>query len=408
VGYPELEAHLIPRERITNWEGEPARHGGKARARNAKSRADRGLRIAQRHPHREIILRMRLLRLIVVITLGMIPFVALAQEPADGADGSPKLSRRVQAAAHKGPGLEMIVGFYVHALREVDAHAQTFRADLFYWLRYKRRAPGLIDEELEEIRFVNGDIEAQELEERKALDDYNYVMYRVRGTFHFHANFHRYPFDVQQLPIEVQHGFLRADQLRITPDRWSYRRADLPANMYGLGERLDLIDMHVSSVRHEQTSHRYLTDFGDREDPLGSTTVSAYRMVIVAAREVWPFLFKIVIPLLIIQILAYLVFFIAADRIDVAVGLTVTSLLASIAFQISLADSLPDIGYLTTADRIFHLSYFLIMMAMGQMVYAYNLFIADQLERARKVDLIGRIAYPVVFFAGVALICWRW
>jgi hypothetical protein len=106
--------------------------------------------------------------------------------------------------------------------------------------------------------------------------------------------------------------------------------------------------------------------------------------------------------------LAYLVFYVAADRIDVAVGLTVTSLLASIAFQISLADSLPDIGYLTTADRIFHLSYFLIMVAMGQMVYAYNLFVAEQAERARSLDLAGRVLYPLVFFVGVALICFHW
>jgi hypothetical protein len=356
---------------------------------------------------------MRLLhRLVVVVLLSVClasPLAAAGQDAsADGGAPSAKLSRRAAAAAYKDAGQEMVVGFYVNALREVDAHAQTFRADLFYWLRYRRRAPGLVDEELEEIRFVNGDIESQELEERKALDDFNYVMYRVRGTFHFHANFHRYPFDVQELPIEVQHGFLRADQLHISPDRWSYRRAGLPETMYALGERIDLIDMHVTSVRHESTTHRYRTDFGDREDPLGSSTVSTYRMVIVAGREVWPFLIKIVIPLLIIQILAYLVFFIAADRIDVAVGLTVTSLLASIAFQISLSDSLPDIGYLTTADRIFHLSYFLIMTAMGQMVYAYNLFSTDQLARARNVDLIGRAIYPVVFFGGVALICWRW
>jgi len=353
---------------------------------------------------------MRLLLSMLLVIVGLSSLRASAQDAlADSGVSAPaKLSRRSAAAAYKGNELEMVVGFYVHALREVDAHAQTFRADLFYWLRYKRRTPGIEDAELEEIRFVNGDIESQELEERKALADYNYVMYRVRGTFHFHANFHRYPFDVQELPIEVQHGFLRSDQFRIVPDQWSYQRADLPSSMWGLGERIDLMDMHVTSVRHEATTHRYLTDFGDREDPLGSTTISAYRMIIVATREVWPFLFKIVIPLLIIQMLAYLVFYIAADRIDVAVGLTVTSLLASIAFQISLSDSLPDIGYLTTADRIFHLSYFLIMMAMGQMVYAYNLFVANELDRARKVDVLGRFLYPVIFFAGIGLICWRW
>lgn len=355
-----------------------------------------------------------LMRLLTVTFLGcgwLIPTPTAAQSPASTPSSLPaatSLSKRAHAAAYTGARAELSVGFYVNALREVDAHAQTFRADLFYWLRYPRRGELLVDEELEEIRFSNGDVESQELEERKAIDGFNYVMYRVRAQFHFHADFRRYPFDMQELPIEVQHGFLRADQLRIRPDSASYARAGGPAKLRGLGEGVGLMDMHVTEVRHNATTHTYLTDFGDRTDPLGSTTVSAYRMVIVARRDVWPFLIKIVIPLLIIQILAYLVFFVAADRIDVAVGLTVTSLLASIAFQISLADSLPNIGYLTTADRIFHLSYFLIMFAMAQMVYAYNLFIAEQPERARQLDVLGRAVYPVAFFAGVALICFRW
>jgi branched-chain amino acid transport system substrate-binding protein len=355
---------------------------------------------------------LRLLALALLSVATALPSHTLAQESDAGAGvvaaPAQSLSHRAHAAAYMGATSEMVFGFYVNALREVDAHAQTFRADLFYWLRYKRRGPGLVDEELEEIRFVNGDVESQELEERKALDDFNYVMFRVRAQFHFHADFRRYPFDVQELPIEVQHGFLRADQFHITPDRFSYDRSARPKNLRGLGEGIDLMEMHVTDVRHEETTRTYRTDFGDRTDPLGSTTVSAYRMVIVAARDVLPFLIKIVIPLLIIQILAYLVFFVAADRIDVAVGLTVTSLLASIAFQISLSDSLPDIGYLTTADRIFHLSYFLIMSAMGQMVYAYNLFMAGRLEHARKIDVLGRILYPLVFFGGVAIICWSW
>jgi hypothetical protein len=89
----------------------------------------------------------------------------------------------------------------------------------------------------------------------------------------------------------------------------------------------------------------------------------------------------------------------------VAVGLTVTSLLASIAFQSSLSDSLPDIGYLTTADRIFHLSYFLIMTAMAQMVYQYNVDIQGDKRRVQLIDTIGRVLYPIVFFGGVYFIC---
>jgi hypothetical protein len=197
----------------------------------------------------------RLLACALLSVAAALPSRALAQEAGSdaGVTSAPTagLTHRAHAAAYTGAKSEMVLGFYVNALREVDAHAQTFRADLFYWLRYKRRSPGLVDEELEEIRFVNGDVESQELEERKALDDFNYVLFRVRAQFHFHADFRRYPFDVQELPIEVQHGFLRADQLHVTPDRFSYDRSARPESLRGLGEGIDLMEMHVTNVRNE-------------------------------------------------------------------------------------------------------------------------------------------------------------
>ena len=338
------------------------------------------------------------------------PAVAPEPTPAVSASSVPArpLSPRAKAAAYDSAPSTVFVGFYVNSLRDVDAQRQTFQADLYYWIRYRRRGTELVDEELEELRFINGDIEVMELEDRKAIDDLNYVLYRVKGQFHFHADFRRYPFDHQKLPIRVQHGYLHADQLQIQADLKSYERSKFAAHKTALGEHVAFADMIVTDVTHQVKESVYHTDFGDKSDLHGTTKKSTYVMSIIAQREVWPFLIKIVIPLLIIQILAYLVFFVAADRIDVAVGLTVTSLLASIAFQISLADSLPDIGYLTTADRIFHLSYFLIMAAMGQMVYAYNLFAEQKIEAARRLDLIGRIIYPIVFFVGVGLICWLW
>jgi hypothetical protein len=332
---------------------------------------------------------------------------AVAQtSPPDAAEPLPTETPTSPARViHSGPKLRVTVGLYVNALREVDAQKQTFDADLFYWLRYPRRGTELTDEELEEIRFTNGEVNSLEVEERKAIGNETFVLMRVRATFHFHADFRHYPFDVQELPIRLQHGEFLADQLALQADLRSFQRAGVARDRQGLGDHVQLADMIVTGVRHEISTHTYRTDFGDLSDPLPSTTYSRYTMTIETRREVSPFFIKIVIPLLIIQVLAYLVFFVAADRIDVAVGLTVTSLLASIAFQASLADSLPDIGYLTTADRIFHLSYFLIMTAMAQMVYQYNVDIQGNKRRVQLIDMIGRVLYPLVFFGGVFVIC---
>lgn len=316
------------------------------------------------------------------------------------------------SAANDGPGgdralLRLDVGFYVNELREVDSRTQTYRADLYYWLRYPAPVAGDRDESLESIEFVNGELETDVEQERKRVGGDIYVIHRARGRFHFRADYHRYPFDVQRFPIEIEHvSFLQSD-LSIRPDYRSYRRSGVPRNRLGLGENVALSDMRITQVLHERPSHTYRSDFGDPSVETPSSTYSRYRMTVVARRNSTSFFIKILIPLAIIQILAYLVFFVPADRLDVAVGLTVTSLLASIAFQISLSDSLPDIGYLTTADRIFHLSYFMVMGAMAQTVLTFNLESEGKRELADRIEQHARWIYPLLFVGGLAFISAR-
>ena len=107
---------------------------------------------------------------------------------------------------------------------------------------------------------------------------------------------------------------------------------------------------------------------------------------------------------MIILALAYLVFFVPARELEVAVGLTVTSVLACIAFQLTVADDLPSIGYVVTADRIFHLCYFLIMMAMAETVYTHNLEKRGREATAAKIEHRARYVYPGLFVVGFLVI----
>ena len=118
------------------------------------------------------------------------------------------------------------------------------------------------------------------------------------------------------------------------------------------------------------------------------------------ARNYGAYLIKILIPLLIILVLAYLVFFVPAHDLDVAVGLTVTSILACIAFQLTVADDLPSIGYIVTSDRIFHLCYFLIMVAMAETVYTHNLEKRGRERAAATIEHWARFLYPTLLFLG--------
>ena len=117
-----------------------------------------------------------------------------------------------------------------------------------------------------------------------------------------------------------------------------------------------------------------------------------------------------------VLILAYLVFFIPDFEIGTASALTVTALLAAIAFQWTLNDALPKVSYLTLVDRIFYMVYIYIFYAMFQTVITYNMNqVAEKLMpenepkalRLQKlsdaIEWHSRYLFPLSFFLIVYL-----
>jgi hypothetical protein len=310
----------------------------------------------------------------------------------------------------------MRIGFYVNAVREVDWSAQNFLADFYWWIRYPN-PPSEQDQRLAEaLEFVNGSLDVNgklgtlqhEEQERKTVPGPNggelYVAYRSVGRFYFEADFRSYPFERHRLPIVIEHEVLTAEELDLVDDEDSYRRAGGPEERWGLAPTLQVPDLEVERATRVFTTQEYRTNFGDPTIRDAATSFARVTFTIEAARDSGAYLIKILIPLLIILVLAYLVFFVPARDLDVAVGLTVTSVLACIAFQLTVADDLPSIGYVVTSDRIFHLCYFLIMTAMAETVYTHALEKHGRESAAAKIEHWARYLSPALFLLGFLVI----
>jgi hypothetical protein len=320
----------------------------------------------------------------------------------------------------QGPKRRMRIGLYVNAVREVDWRAQNFLVDFYWWIRYPCPTSDEERKRLEALEFVNGNLgmgqeaKAQSLEhetqEWKMIEGENgaerYVSFRTIGRFYFQANFQRYPFDRQVLPIVIEHEVLTADELELVDDEESYQRGKEPRERWGLAPLMQVPDLKITGATRTFGPHLYSTNFGD-PDVVGETRFARVTFAIVVGRSYWPYLLKILFPLLIIVTLAYLVFYVPARELEVAVGLTVTSVLASIAFQLTVADDLPNIGYLVTSDLIFYLCYFLIMTAMVETVYTHNLEKKGRKALADAVERAARLLYPAILVLGLFIIIAR-
>ena len=324
-------------------------------------------------------------------------------------------SRPVAAASGtRAPKRRMRIGFYVNAVRGVDWTAENFLVDFYWWIRYPKPASEEDRKLAEALEFVNGNLGAaaevleQEVQERKTVPgpdgEEEYVAFRSVGRFYFDADFRRYPFDRQRLPIVIEHEVLTVEELELVDDVDSYRRSGGPEEHWGLAPSLRVPDLEIERATRVFTTQEYRTNFGDPTNRDAATSFARVTFTIQASRDYGAYLIKILIPLLIILVLAYLVFFVPARDLDVAVGLTVTSVLACIAFQLTVADDLPSIGYIVTSDRIFHLCYFLIMTAMAETVYTHNLEKRGRESAATTIERWARYLYPTLLILGFLVI----
>jgi Neurotransmitter-gated ion-channel transmembrane region. len=198
----------------------------------------------------------------------------------------------------------------------------------------------------------------------------------------------------------IEHEVLTIEELELVDDVESYRRASGPEERWGLAPSLSIGGVTVERAPRAFTRQDYLTNFGDPSSQHAASSFARVTFTIETTRASGPYLIKILIPLLIILALAYLVFFVPARDLDVAVGLTVTSVLASIAFQLTVADDLPSIGYIVTSDQIFYLCYFLIMAAMVETVYTHHLEKRGREQVAARVELWARFLFPALLVVG--------
>ena len=176
-----------------------------------------------------------------------------------------------------------------------------------------------------------------------------------QGEFYFTPNYSMYPFDEQILDIIVENSLFPSSELIFISDTSSYSRI---------------------------------------------------KASILINRSFLPYISKLIIPLIIILILVYFVFFLPAEKLDIAAGLTVTSLLSAIAFQTAMSTDIPEIGYIIYIDKVFYTCYFLIALSTAQSLITYYLDFSGEEKKvklASQLDYIFRFLFPLLFFAAVIL-----
>jgi hypothetical protein len=110
---------------------------------------------------------------------------------------------------------------------------------------------------------------------------------------------------------------------------------------------------------------------------------------------------KLGLPLLLIGLMSYLVYFIPPAMVAQQIALGMTGILTAVAYLLSLNSSLPKIGYITRADRLFIGVIILAFLGLVKGVLTAALQAGGRAPLVNRVDQLGRWFYPAAMTAVV-------
>ena len=206
----------------------------------------------------------------------------------------------------------------------------------------------------------------------------------------FSATLQAPDFDFKGYPFDTQHFFISIDTQWPTPIM--YFTADLEFS--GLGDQLG---------EEEWVFHNLKTEVATKKSVFGQSS-SRVTVMFDGHRHIQYYVLRIIIPLFIIVMVSWATFFLRdfSKRVDISAG----NLLVYVAFNFTISNDLPRLGYITFMDTILASAFVITGLTVMWNVLLKRLELVDKEDTARTIDTYTLWIYPGAFLL-VIFIAWR-
>lgn len=134
----------------------------------------------------------------------------------------------------------------------------------------------------------------------------------------------------------------------------------------------------------------------------GEKVFSEVQLTISLARESANFVWKIIVPLIILVLLMWVVFWLEVDSLSERLNLAFIGVLTIVAYQFLIDGTMPRISYFTFTDTILFFSFTVMCLAIFESLVVYALYRAGHKPLAERIDTVAQWIFPMIYFAGLA------
>ena len=294
-----------------------------------------------------------------------------------------------QAPPGSGP-TNVNLGIYLLDLAEIDGADQQIVVDFVVRATWQdpRLEPGKYDVSkvwTPELGIVNERRLFRKRKEVVAVTADHTVTYQQRywGTLSAPIQLHEFPLDTQTVRIEL-----------VSTEGVTLLKNEA---LIGRSSELSISDWSVDAWAVTPKTFNFLP------------RARGYNGVVFeleARRYLGFFIWKIILPLVLIVFMSWAVFWIDPVAHGPQIGVTITSMLTLMAYRVAMAQFLPNLPYLTRLDRFITGSTILVFFAMVQEVATIRMVRKKHPNLARRTDQFSRKAFPLAFALLVLVAFW--
>lgn len=297
--------------------------------------------------------------------------------------------------------VKVYTGLFLHDIFNFDLKTQSFDVDVGVWFRWRGR---LEDEEDDlDFRFIEGEMHEKELVNQEHFGGWTYVYYEARATLRGRFLLHKYPFDTQAIHVQIQHERLDADKLIFVADEnLDGTKRDLLQSL----AKPTVKDWEISEVSHDVELYSYPVDFGSLLAVKKARPWSRYRFTIQLKRDLLPYLLKFALPLVLVAVMVYSSFFIHPEAYETKILVVIWVLFTAVEFHVYQSESLPEVGYLVTADRFFLLTYLSIFFTLIHVLVTDAFYHRENMKAVKRLRNFALAVFPVIFFGPIFYLIW--
>ncbi len=300
-------------------------------------------------------------------------------------------------AAGAGP-TQISTEIWAVDISSIDSAQQSFTADIAVILRWKdprlaHTGTGVAHYALDQIWTPRVGIAnetssvVRKLPESVEVDADGTVVYRQRyvGAFTQPLHLQSFPFDKQTFRLHLVAVRYSPAEVKFVPDQ-KWIDAGLKQGG-GISPSITLPDWTINKWDIKTLNYSLVPGI----------EYSGYIFEFTASRNVQHYILKVILPLILIVMMSWIVFWIDPRETSSQISVAITSMLTLIAYRFAIDSQLPRLAYTTRLDAFILTSTLLVFFCLIEVLVTTILHNKQRTAPAKKVDRYCRIIFPVIF-----------